>query len=109
MGTAGYSCKGLIAGEYKLEEQTAPPGYIITVKETIFTISENESQVITLADGQTMASVSGTNDDELSVKNEPGVALPNTGGPGTNLIYFLGITLIGLAGAGLVMRKKRIV
>jgi LPXTG-motif cell wall-anchored protein len=43
----------------------------------------------------------------ISVKNEPGAALPNTGGPGTNLIYIFGIMLTGLAGVGLVMKRRR--
>ena len=34
-------------------------------------------------------------------------ALPNTGGPGTNMLYLLGIMLTGLAGAGLVMKRRR--
>ena len=45
----------------------------------------------------------------FKVENEPGAALPNTGGIGTNLIYFFGIMLTVLAGAGLlIMRRKRI-
>ena len=43
----------------------------------------------------------------ITVKNEPGAALPNTGGPGTNLIYLFGIMLTGLAGTGLVMKRRR--
>ena len=42
-----------------------------------------------------------------SISNNPGVELPSTGGPGTSLIYLLGIMLTGIAGAGLVMRRKR--
>ena len=41
------------------------------------------------------------------IANTPGVELPYTGGPGTNLIYILGIMLTGLAGAGLVMKRRR--
>lgn len=58
--------------------------------------------------------VSASTDDEtgvttytVSVRNVAGVMLPSTGGPGTRLIYLLGIMLIGIAGAGLVMRRKR--
>ena len=42
----------------------------------------------------------------LTFGNIPGAELPSTGGPGTGLIYLFGIMLIGIAGAGLVMRKK---
>ena len=41
------------------------------------------------------------------IENEPGAALPNAGGPGSNLIYLCGIMLVGIAGAGIVMRKRR--
>jgi LPXTG-motif cell wall-anchored protein len=36
-----------------------------------------------------------------------GAVLPSTGGPGTNLLYLFGIMLTGIAGTGLVMRKKQ--
>ena len=42
----------------------------------------------------------------ILITNEPGAALPNTGGIGTTLIYLIGILLIVLAGAGLIMRKR---
>ena len=32
--------------------------------------------------------------------------LPQSGGPGTTLIYLLGLMLTGFAGAGIVLRKK---
>ena len=47
--------------------------------------------------------------NELIIRygNPPGAALPNTGGPGTNLIYLFGFLMTGLAGAGLVMKRRR--
>ena len=44
---------------------------------------------------------------QIRVWNSQGYALPSTGGPGTNLIYLIGLMLTGIAGAGLVMRKRR--
>ena len=44
----------------------------------------------------------------FSIGNTPGAALPNTGGPGTTLIYLLGILLTGFAGAGMVLKMRRI-
>ena len=41
------------------------------------------------------------------VVNNPGVELPSTGGPGTGLIYLLGFMLTGLAGAVLLMKRRR--
>ncbi|MBR2260046.1 MAG: hypothetical protein IJ899_22470 [Blautia sp.] len=43
----------------------------------------------------------------FTVKNTPGAALPNTGGPGTNLIYLLGMILTAVGCCGIVMMRKR--
>ena len=43
----------------------------------------------------------------IKIQNSAGFELPSTGGPGTNLIYLLGIILTSLAGLGLVIRKRR--
>ena len=40
------------------------------------------------------------------ITNNPGVALPAAGGIGTTMLYLLGIGLIGLAGTGLVMKRR---
>ena len=55
----------------------------------------------------TLTSKDGLVIGSLQVKNTPGAALPNTGGPGTDLTYLLGIMLTGLAGTGLVIRRRR--
>ena len=39
--------------------------------------------------------------------NIPGAELPNSGGPGTCMIYLSGMALICLAAAGLVMKRRR--
>ena len=43
----------------------------------------------------------------VKVMNDAGVSLPSTGGHGTNLIYLLGTILTMLAGAGVMMQKRR--
>lgn len=43
----------------------------------------------------------------IHVTNAGGYELPSTGGPGTGLIYLLGILLTAFAGAGLAMRRRR--
>ena len=97
----GIRIAGLADGTYTLHEVASPDGYIITdnertfttengvVKNTSGTVHENEAQNIT-----------------FKVENEPGAALPNTGGPGTNMLYLLGITLISLVGAGYVLKSR---
>ena len=49
----------------------------------------------------------GSNLALITVTNVRSAALPNTGGPGTDLFYLLGIMLTGLAGTGLVMKRRR--
>ena len=41
------------------------------------------------------------------IGNTPGSVLPATGGEGTRMIYLLGITLMVLAGAGLILVRRR--
>jgi LPXTG-motif cell wall-anchored protein len=42
-----------------------------------------------------------------NVTNDAGVSLPATGGPGTSLIYIIGLTLTGIAGTVLLMRRLK--
>ena len=51
-------------------------------------------------------SVAATN-AAFTIRNTLGSALPQTGGPGTNLIYLIGLTFTAFAGVGLVMKKRR--
>jgi LPXTG-motif cell wall-anchored protein len=90
----------LADGEYTLTEKKPPEGYIITTNAYSFTV---EDGVITGDD----IDVDEDGNYLITVTNEPGVALPSTGGSGTNLIYLLGIMLTGIAGTGLVMKKRR--
>ena len=100
----GYTYAGLVAGQYKLEEMTPPPGYIITKKEVLFTLSD-DAQVITLAEGSDHAHVDENETNKLYVQNTPGAELPAAGGPGTSLGYLVGVLLMLLAAAGLVARR----
>ena len=107
--TSGFEIKSLIPGDYKLVEITPPNGYIVIEKETYFKVNESGSaHIIELASGTTNASVSGTNDNTVSIKNTPGQALPNTGGSGT-LPYTLGGIALIMASAlmyGFRMRRR---
>ena len=77
-------------------------------------ISRNPRFSVLVEGGETKVSFTDTDlvtydstNKAFTVRNTPGAALPNTGGPGTNQIYLLGIMLTGIAGMGLVMWKKR--
>ena len=99
----------LTVGKYYLIETEAPAGYVLLDRPVIITV-ESTRVYATLGSDSTAANIAEWDTTgeywKITVHNNPGVSLPNTGGPGTNLIYILGILLTGIAGAGLVMRKK---
>ena len=105
----------LPSGDYMLTETNPPAGYIIEHSDIFFTVNASGTgDVITTTTGKEAYTDIGVStkkttkeSDTLIIPNTPGAALPSTGGPGTNLIYLLGIMLTGIAGAGLVMRKRR--
>jgi LPXTG-motif cell wall-anchored protein len=104
-------------------ETHAPDGYVILTRGVDFSIDASSGTVTLIkestetVEGETVTVYvpaetsdypdASANGNAITVKNTPGAALPNTGGPGTNLIYLLGFMLTGLAGVGLVMRKRR--
>ena len=113
----------LASGNYRLVETHAPDGYVILTRGVDFSIDASSGTVTLIkestetVEGETVTVYvpaetsdypdASANGNAITVKNTPGAALPNTGGPGTNLIYLLGFMLTGLAGVGLVMRKRR--
>ena len=101
----------LIDGVYRLKETKAPSGYVILNGDLYFktvdgvvTITDQEGNEKTY-DDFTMVTEEGV--IVLKLKNHPGVALPSTGGPGTDVFRYVGLLLTALAVTGLVMRKKR--
>jgi len=106
--------RNLRDGTYILEEVYVPDGYIKSIGKIRFIITGGIMRMdmgTPLPDDLVFIPARLTVTDPtlafLTVINNPGVELPSTGGPGTNLIYILGIMLTGLAGAGLVMKRRR--
>jgi LPXTG-motif cell wall-anchored protein len=98
----GIKIAGLVDGTYTLKEVTAPAGYIITDSGKTF---KTENGAIKNTDDT--AHDDEATDIAFEVENEPGAALPNTGGPGTNLIYLFGLLLTSFAGTGILMKRRR--
>ena len=108
---------GLPKGLYCLTETSAPQGYVIFENKTYFRIKADRSVELTDEAGtgsssNANASIQKDLDENgnsvyiITVVNTPGAALPNAGGPGSTLLYFFGVMFAGLAGAGLLMKRR---
>ena len=120
-GQGKVTIPNLIAGIYHLMETVAPPGYKLTLKTITFKVDadgnvtyddsiadtdnkwNHDNNMVTYTDKD-----STTNTPSIfTICNEPGTALPSTGGSGTLIYTIAGMTLIVLAGVLLVSRRKR--
>ena len=113
----------LASGNYRLVEMHAPEGYVILTRGVDFSIDASSGTVTLIkestetVENETVTTYvpaeasdypdTSANGNMITIKNTPGAALPATGGPGTNLIYLLGIIFTSLASTGLLMRKRR--
>ena len=103
--TDGVKELELSNGVYELTETKAPDGYNLLTKKIKFTISDG---TVTLNDGNDMSSISEENGKfVVTIENEPGVALPVTGGTGTILFSLGGMALMLIAlGYTILMKRK---
>lgn len=103
----GYQLKGLLDGTYKLTEIKAPAGYIISKDPIEFKLKVNLDGTVSIT-GLNENLASATSDGTITVLNEAGVALPNTGGSGTLHYTLSGLLLIAAALMyGFVLRRRR--
>ena len=104
---------GLPAGKYRLEETGMPAGYIrtsdpyiyFTIANGVLTWTDSDGAAIT-DDGEHNLVTCDLSNKTFTVGNEPGVALPATGGPGTLPLYAVGIALVTVA-LFLMLRRRR--
>ena len=119
-GAAGkFKISGLGWGEYELVESKAPDGYDLDATSHKFRIgpleggniagdwyaSNNFNTTDTSAyDAENSFTVNGG-----SIKNQPGVILPATGGEGDSWIYAtaMAVALIGVVAAGMALKVRR--
>ena len=104
------------AGTYYLDEIVVPNGYYAPAGMYILIVDEDRVALgFTVTTGQPdlndWITTSAAEEDEetvytVSIRNTAGYELPSTGGSGTALIHLLGFLLTGLAGAGLMLRKR---
>ena len=102
------SIDGLTAGYYELEETVGPDGYIRTSAFPRFEVKVNpatKALEVNYTDNTSGMVTYDSADNQFTVRNTPGAALPNTGGPGTRLFTILGSILI--LGAGVLLWRRR--
>ena len=117
------SFNNLTVGYYIVTEANPPAGYVITGEDSFY-IEVTVSGINMLAKGdgapntwpknavsygivKTFTAATTATNAQAKVENEPGAALPNTGGPGTSRFVLLGVMLMASAGAGFMARRKK--
>ena len=94
----------LAAGTYYLFETKAPSGYIIMDMPVTIMVSEGNVSLMQGTRNETGTITQGK--AELTVMNSAGVTLPNTGGPGTFMLYLLGFVLVAFAGTVFMIKRR---
>lgn len=97
--------ENILPGRYRLEETVTPAGYVRL--EGPFYIDVTADGDDTVEGGTTSITYELEGEDHVyTVENEPGAALPHTGGPGTTLITLLGLMLLFGCGSVLIARRR---
>lgn len=93
----GVKINGLAAGTYTLVEVEAPKGYVITQDSWEFTV---------VGDGAVAGDADIVSEAMLSIPNEPGSELPNSGGAGT-MVFLAGGLALAASGALMLASRRR--
>jgi len=114
-GIAGFT--GLRAGYYIVKETKLPDGYVLTGDGSFYIKVDNGAVTLvernpdggwqerTGTDKLVFTAATGEDPATVTVGNDAGAALPNSGGPGTRIFTILGSILI--LGAGVLLWKRR--
>ena len=109
--------KGLEAGIYILKEKETKQGYVLlkdAIEITITDTGNNGAATATIKNGSETKNVTMTADTDgsegalvpITVVNNKGFDLPETGAAGTAIFAIAGIALVAGAGALLLFRRK---
>lgn len=110
-----FNVKGLSSGTYHLVETKAPDGgynkLADEIKLTITATADASTGALTTFNGSVVgvgsaASDLPTGNVTLTVKNNLGTTLPETGGIGTTIFYVAGIVLVAAALTLVIMKKR---
>lgn len=107
-GTISFT--GLKVGYYKITETQAPDGYLKTNEDIIIQVVVENNVTVAKRIGEVAEDSMIEYEQEaktVTVKNTPGVELPETGGSGTLIYTITGLALVMLAGVIFLARRKR--
>ena len=99
-------------GVYYFHETKAPVGYVLLEHRIVLTVSEGhitvqmENPGVTMYLNQISDPTALNKEFRFEIMNNPGAALPSTGGNGTSLFYLIGMLLTGIAGAGMMKIRQ---
>ena len=96
---------GLTPGYYYLHETESPDDYVITTNGWHFQVDEN-GIVSGVGDFNPDGSFQYVDENNITVTNQKGAALPHTGGIGTTIFYILGSILVIGGGIYFVSRRR---
>ena len=111
--TPYYEITNLKPGNYKVEENTGRDeigGALYFGDDddgSKYQLTVTYSSTDEKTDGTTQIALGGTSEIEIENEYWTSYAMPATGGEGRRWIYLMSITLIALAGVGLVMVRRR--
>ena len=105
--TGIFNFTDLEEGFYKIVEVDTPDGYIKISTDPTFEVRNVSGQLEVIFTDTNL--VTYTPENGFRFGNEPGAALPSTGGPGTLLYSMLGMMLIALSGTAymILLRRRR--
>jgi len=105
--TGKFNIKGLDAGTYYLKETKTPSGFNTCENiEIVITATHAESSNTTTATTTITMKQDGSDATAITVENNSGATLPETGGIGTTIFYVVGAALVVGAGVLLVTKKR---
>ena len=98
-------------GTYYLMETAAPAGYVQLSEPVLITVTDsgvtyNQDDNALSSSNQGVHFDTETQIYTLVVTNDAGFELPSTGGRGTMQFYILGVLFIGIAGVGVLLRRR---
>lgn len=102
--TGKFNIEGLDEGTYYLRETKAPEGYNLLADDITVTIASTYNENDRTADYTVTAA--GANGTTITVENNSGSLLPETGGIGTTIFTVVGVLLMAVAVVFLVSKKR---